>query len=185
MWKTALAEWVLDNALTVFLSTLLVLCVLTVVGAAAYDRRASIKAYWEHRRSIRIQRGLVMGRKKQVERRAYIKQMLGDIITHGFEEAWFAGKVTREEANAVYRAIGKTHGIPDLLPHLTPEQLKSAIKGRKARGGGVTTGPAQEHPAWGETPKPPATAPVTTDGNVVNAAKRFGAKALARLQKTA
>lgn len=184
MWKETILPWVLDNVATVSLSTLLVLCVGCVVGAAAYDRRASIKAYWEHRRSIRIQRGLVMGRKKQVERRAYIKQMLADVITHGFEEAWFAGKVTREEANAVYRAIGKTHGIPDLLPHLTQAQLKSAIKGRKTKGGGVTAGPVQEHPAWGDTPKP-ATAPVTTEGNVVQAAKRFGAKALARIQKTA
>lgn len=183
MWTTLLA-WVLDNAGMVLVSTLLVLCVVSVLCAAAYDRRASIKAYWEHRRSIRIQRGLVMGRKKQLERRAYIKQMLGDIITHGFEEAWFAGKVTREEANAVYRAIGKTHGIPDLLPHLTPAQLKAAIKGRKTRGDGVTAGPVQEHPSWGDTPKPTA-APVSSEGNVVQAAKRFGAKALTKLKKTA
>ena len=123
-----------------------------------------------------------MGRKKKAERQAYVKQMLADIVTHGFEEAWFAGKVTRDEANNIYRALAKTHGIPDLLPHLTPEQLKSAIKGRRARGSGS---PAQEHPAWGDDPPATPVAPTAaaTNGNVINAAKRFGAKALAKLQK--
>lgn len=184
MWNTT-TEWVLDNAGTVFLSALIVLCIVSVIGAAAYDRRASIKAYWEHRRSIRIQRGLVMGRKKKAERQAYVKQLLADVVTHGFEEAWFAGKVTRDEANNIYRALAKTHGIPDLLPHLTPEALKSAIKGRRSRG---EPGPAQEHPAWGDPPATPAAkTATTTDGNVINAAKRFGAKALAKLnvKKTA
>jgi hypothetical protein len=182
VWNTTL-EWVSDNALTVSLSSLLVLCVLSVIGVAAYDRRASIKAYWEHRRTIRIQRGLVMGRKNKAKRDAYLKGLWGEAITEYGEEAFFSGKMTREEVNAFYRAIGKTHNMPDLLPYLSPEQVKSAIKGRRAHG---IPSPAQEHPAWGDPPAAPvAKAAATTDGNVINAAKRFGAKALAKLKKTA
>ena len=182
MWNTTL-EWVSDNAGLVFLSTIIVLCVGSVLGVAAYDRRASIKAYWEHRRSIRIQRGLVMGRKNKAKREAYLKGLWGDAITEFGEEAFFAGKMTREEVNAFYRAIGKTHNMPDLLPYLSPEQVKSAIKGRRARG---IPSPAQEHPAWGHPPTASATPAATpASANVINAAKRFGAKALAKLKKTA
>lgn len=186
MWNETL-QWVSDNAGLVFSGSLLVLAVGSVLGVAAYDRRASIKAYWEHRRSIRIQRGLLMGKRKKTERQAYLKQMLADVLTHGFEEAWFAGKVTVEEKNAIYRAIGKTHNIPDLIPVMTNAQLKSAIKGRRAHGGGVTAGPAQDKPAWGERNDPPVP-PVETkpaSDNVVQAAKRFGAKALGKLKRTA
>jgi hypothetical protein len=166
----------------VFVSAVIALCIVLVLGVAAYDRRASIKAYWEHRRTIRIQRGLVMGRKNKAKREAYLKGLWGEAITEFGEEAFFAGKMTREEVNSFYRAIGKTHGMPDLLPYLTPEQVKSAIKGRRARG---IPSPAQEKPAWGDDP-PAATASTTpADGNVINAAKRFGAKALAKLKKTA
>lgn len=192
MWNTSLV-WVSDNAGLVFASTTLVLCGVLIGGVMAWDRRASFKAYWEHRRTIRIQRGLVMGRKKNADRKAYIKGLFADVITHGLEEAWFAGKVTRDEVNALYRAIGKTHNIPDLIPLLTPAALKSAIKGRKENGGGVTAGPAQEHPADGgrpatasaSAPAATTTAAVEDKTNVIQAAKKFGAKALAKLQKTA
>lgn len=191
MWNYTI-EWVSENAGLVFALSVLTLCVGSVAGYWVYDRRASVKAYWEHRRTIRIQRGLLMGKKKQVERRAYLKQLLGDVITHGLEEAWFAGKLTAEEKNSLYRAIGKTHGIHDLIPVMTPEQLKSAIKGRRARGDGISAGPIQEHPADGGRPAtasasaPTATAPPpvpASGGNVIQAAKKFGAKALSKLQK--
>jgi hypothetical protein len=156
------------------------ICIATVIGAAIYDRRASIKKYLEHRRDVRIQRGLLMGKKKRSERQAFVKGVLADAITNGIEEAWFAGKITREEANDCYRMIGKTHHIPDLIPVMTAAQAKSAIKGRRSRG--VNT-PAQERPSWGESPatkiddKAPAPGP-----NVIDASKAFGAKALARLK---
>lgn len=184
MW-TDILLWVSDNAATVALVSALMLCIGAVVGVAAYDRRASIKAYWDHRRAIRIQRGLLMGKKKQVERKAYLKQLLGDVITHGLEEAWFAGKVTVEEKNSMYRAIGKTHGIPDLIPVMTQAQLKSATKARRARGDGVTAGPAQEKPAWGESDTSQAdllAKKVPASDNVIQAAKKFGAKALSKLK---
>lgn len=169
-----------DNPGGTALIALTALGCLAALGFFVYDRRASVKAYLEHRRTIRIQRGLAMGKKKKLERQASIKQKLADFVTNGFEEAWFKGEVTREEADAVYRMIGKTHGIPDLLPHLTAAQVKKAIKTRRAHG--INT-PAQEQPAWGDPPSP------TNDkksgvSNVVDAAKRFGAKALA-LKKTA
>lgn len=184
MWNTATA-WVLDNAALFFAGTLLVLCVVSVSGVAAYDRRASIRAYWEHRRSIRIQRGLVMGRKKAADRKAYLKGRWADGITEFGEKEWFEGRMTREEVNSGYRMFGKTHNMPDLLPHLTSEQLKSAIRGRRSRG---APGPAQEKPAWGDAPVDKTDAPTTepaNGSNVVQAAKRFGAKALSKLQKTA
>lgn len=193
MWNDTL-QWVSLNAGVVFASTLLVLCAVSIIGVAAYDRRASIKAYWEHRRTIRIQRGLVMGRKKNADRKAYLKGRWVDIITNGGEAEWHEGRMTREEVNDGYRMFGKTHGMPDLIPVLTPEALKSAIKGRRARGGGVTAGPAQEHPTDGGRPAtasaaaPAATktgAVVDDQTNVVQIAKKFGAKALAKLKKTA
>ena len=93
MWNTTL-EWVSDNSGLVFASTLLVLCVVLVLGVAAYDRRASIKAYWEHRRSIRIQRGLVMGRKNKAEREAYLKQVFG-----GYRHYWLRGSLVCREGD--------------------------------------------------------------------------------------
>lgn len=187
MWNTTIMLWVSDNAGAVFAGTLLVLCVATVIGVAVYDRRASIKAYWEHRRTIRIQRGLVMGRKKNADRKAYVKGTWADIITHGGETAFFEGRLTRDEVNDGYRMFGKTHNIPDLIPVFAPEALKAAIRGRRARGIGTSASPAQEKPAWGDPPvAPPTTAAVVDDKtNVIQAAKKFGAKALAKLQKTA
>lgn len=195
MWNTtAVIVWVSDNAGLVFASTILVLCVGLVGGVMAWDRRASIKAYWEHRRTIRIQRGLVMGRKKNADRKAYLKGRWSDIITDAGETEWLEGRQTREEVNAFYRAIGKTHNMPDLVPVLTKEQLKSAIKGRKSHGGGCTAGPAQEHPMDGGRPATasasapaatPSTAAVDDKTNIIQAAKAFGAKARARLLKTA
>lgn len=168
-----------DNPGVTALTAITTLGVLAAIGFFIYDRRASVKAYLEHRRSIRIQRGLAMGKKKKAERQAFVKQSVADILTDGFEELWLAGKVTREEVNSVYRMIAKTHHIPDLLPVLTPEQVKKAIKIRRAHG--VNT-PGQEKPAWGD---PPSTTNDEKSGvsNVVDAAKRFGAKALA-LKKT-
>lgn len=122
-----------------------------------------------------------MGRKKSADRKAYVKGLFGDVITHGLEEAWFAGKITREEVNALYRAIGKTHNIPDLLPVMDPAQVKASIKGRRARG--VNT-PNQEHPAWGDPPAAP-TPPAPASDNVIQAARRFGAKAIAKLKRPA
>lgn len=191
MWNTTIV-WVSDNAGLVFMGALLALCIGSVTGAVVWDRRASIKAYLEHRQAIRVQRGLVMGRKKQTERKAYLKGRWCDGITDFGETEFLEGRQTREEVNQFYRAIGKTHNMPDLLPYLSAEQVKSAIKGRRARGGGVTAGPAQEHPADGGRPAtasasaPAATsAPTPDEVNVIQAAKRFGAKALAKLQKTA
>jgi len=178
--------WISSNIgdpLTVSLTLSIALCVAVVLGFAVYDRRASVKKYLEHRREVRIQRGLLMGKKKKAERQAFVKGLLADTITNGLEEAWFAGKITREEADACYRMIGKTHHIPDLLPVMSPEQVKSAIKGRRARG--VNT-PAQEQPAWGEPPAVVADTSYPSNnkaGNVINAKKRFGAKALALLEK--
>lgn len=133
-----------------------------------------------------------MGRKKNAERKAYVKGTWADIITHGGETAFFEGRLTRDEVNEGYRMFGKTHNMPDLIAVMTPPQLKSAIKGRRARGGGVTAGPAQEHPADGGRPatasaSAPAAAPPTpaVETNVIQAAKKFGAKALAKLQKSA
>lgn len=183
MWKDILS-WMSDNAGLVFTVTILVLCFGTVLGVAAYDRRASIKAYWAHRRSIRVQRGLVMGRKKNSERQAYIKGRWCDGITDFGEKEFLEGRQTREEVNAFYRAIGKTHKMPDLLPYLSADQVKAAIKGRRSRG---TNTVAQETPAWGPAPGDPAGEKPTEvkDGNVIEAAKRFGAKALAKIKKTA
>lgn len=176
--------WVTENAQTVTLSALLALCLATIVGALLWDRRASIKKYLEHRRELRIQRGVAMGRKQKADEEIYAKRLLADIITNGLEEAWFAGKITREKVDSLYRMIGKTHGIPDLMPRMTNAQLKAIVKGRRSRG---EPAPAQEHPAWGE----PQPAPPKVDGqkptvtNVISATKRFGDKALKRLQKTA
>lgn len=173
-------SWLSDNAMAVGLSTIIFLCVAAVLGAVIYDRRDSIQKYRLHRREVRIQRGLLMGKKKKAERQAFLKQRLGDIITDGFEEAWLRGEVTREEVNAIYRAIGKTHNIPDLLPHLTPAQVKSAIKGRRSRG---EPGPAQEKPAWGDPPSASTGDQLQTAAtNVINATKKFGEKALKRLK---
>lgn len=124
-----------------------------------------------------------MGRKKKSERQAYLKGRWCDGITEFGEKEWHEGRMSRDEVNSGYRMFGKTHNMPDLLPHMTPEMLKSAIKGRRARGSGTSAGPAQEKPAWGESsPSPPA---VASDGNVIQATKRFGQKALAKLKKTA
>lgn len=122
-----------------------------------------------------------MGRKQKADRQAYVKGLLGDVITNGLEEAWFAGKISEEERNACYRMIGKTHGIPDLLPHMTPAALKSLIKGRRSRG---IASPAQENPAWGDNPSKKDDPPSKT-ATVINATKRFGEKALSRLKNTA
>lgn len=192
MWNTTIT-WVSDNAGVVFACTVIVLCIVSVLVVAAFDRRASIKAYWEHRRNIRIQRGLVMGRKKNADRKAYVKGRWADIITEGGEKAFFEGSLTRDEVNDGYRMFGKTHNMPDLIAVMTPPQLKSAIKGRRARGGGVTAGPAQEHPADGgrpstasaSAPAATTTAAVEDKTNVIQAAKAFGAKARAKLLKTA
>lgn len=179
-------HWISSNIgdpLSVSLAFSISLCVLVVLGFALYDRRQSIKKYFEHRREVRVQRGLLMGKKKKTERQAFVKGLLADVITNGIEEAWFAGKITREEANALYRMIGKTHGIPDLIPVMSSEQVKSAIKGRRARG--VNT-PAQEQPNWGDPPAVVADPSYPSDNkaaNVINAKKRFGAKALALLDK--
>lgn len=180
MWKDTLM-WVSDNAGLIFSASILVLAVGSVLCVAAYDRRASIRAYFEHRRTIRIQRGLVMGRKKNADRKAYLKGRWSDGLTDFGEKEWMEGRQTREEVNSAYRMFGKTHNMPDLLPHLTAEQLKSAIKGRRSRG---APGPAQEKPAWGDPPAP-VTAAAPAGDNVIHAAKKFGAKALAKLQKTA
>lgn len=176
-----LVSWTSENAMAIGLSTIIALCLGAVAFAVVWDRRASIRKYLEHRREVRIQRGLLMGKKKKAERQSFLKQLLADVVTDGFEEAWLRGKVTREEANNIYRAIGKTHGIPDLLPHMTPAQLKSAIKGRRARG---LPSPAQEKPAWGEDPPAADDQPQSAAANVINATKRFGEKALGRLKKT-
>lgn len=186
MWNDIL-QWVSVNAGLVSLSAILVLCFIMIFGAVVYDRRASIKAYLAHRQSIRVQRGLVMGRKKQNDRKAYLKGRWSDGLTEFGEKEWLEGRMTREEVNAGYRMFGKTHNMPDLLPHMTPAQVKSAIKGRKARG--VNT-PAQEHPSWGASPAAPAkaAAPAASDTtNVVQAAKRFGQKFMdkVKVQKTA
>lgn len=116
-----------------------------------------------------------MGRKQRQAREAYLKGKWCDAITEFGENEFFEGRMTREEVNAFYRAIGKTHNMPDLIPVMTPAQLKKIIKLRRAHG---VPSPAQEHPAWGEAPPPPAK-------NVINATKRFGDKALSRLKKTA
>jgi len=119
-----------------------------------------------------------MGKKKKADRLAYLRGRWGDGITEFGENEFLEGRQTREEVNAFYRAIGKTHNIPDLVPVMTNAQLKSAIKGRRSRGGGITAGPAQDNPAWGTTDDQPKTA----TANVINATKRFGEKALKRLK---
>lgn len=155
-----------------------------IIGGCSYglivwirERRASFAAYFEHRRSIRIQRGLLMGKKKKSQRDAYIKGRWCDGITEFGEREFFEGRQTREEVNAVYRMFGKTHGMVDLIPVLTPAQAKSAIKGRRSRGTPVI---GQDNPSWGDPPK------VTADPsyNVIDAKKAFGAKAL-KILKTA
>jgi len=109
VWKDILSG-VSDNAGLVFTVTILVLCIGTVLGVAAYDRRASIKAYWAHRQAIRIQRGLVMGRKKNSERQAYIKGRWCDGITDFGEKeflevrAALAGDHTRGHEEPAHQA---------------------------------------------------------------------------------
>ncbi len=171
-------NWLYENAAAVTVSTIIVLCIAAVFGAVVWDRRSSIQKYLEHRREVRIQRGLLMGKKKKADRLAYLKGRWGDGITEFGENEFLEGRQTREEVNAFYRAIGKTHNIPDLVPVMTNAQLKSAIKGRRSRGGGITAGPAQDNPAWGTTDDQPKTA----TANVINATKRFGEKALKRLK---
>ena len=181
-------HWISSNIgdpMTVVLAAVITIAVGTVLGFSVYDRRQSIKKYLEHRRDVRIQRGLLMGKKKKAERQSYVRNWLATGLTNLVEEGWFKGEISREEGNEIYRMIGKTHHIPELLPVMSPEQVKSAIKGRRSRG--INT-PAQEQPAWGESPA----AKVGKDGeqddtrraNVINATKRFGEKALARLKKT-
>lgn len=160
---------------------LILLCCSLIFGGLYWDRRASFHKYLEHRREIRVQRGIQMGVKKKAAREAYLKQLVADGITDRLEEAWLAGKATREEVNAIYRAIGKTHNIPDLVPHMDPATLKSMIKGRRSRGAPAA---GQEHPNMGPppTPEPDPTYKPNTVSNVVNATKRFGEKALSRLK---
>lgn len=167
-------EYFMNSMWAISLTSVVAFCILAVGAGLAWDRRASIKAYMEHRRQIRIQRGLAMGKKKKAERQAFVKQSLAEIVTDGFEELWFKGRITREEVNAVYRMLAKTHHIPDLLPHLTPEQVKKAIKLRRSHG--VNT-PAQEKPAWGDSPAVPIDK--NSGGSNVIDMKKFGAKALA------
>lgn len=162
---------------------MLSLCGIVVLAGVIYDRRASIRKYLEHRREVRIQRGLLMGKKAKAARDKYVKSRFGDAITEFGENEFLEGRLTREEVNAFYRAIGKTHHIPDLIPVLTPEQAKKAIKHRRSQGLPVL---GQDKPAWGD---PPASAMNDQSGdsrtNVINATKRFGEKALSRLKKTA
>ena len=175
-------DFVFDHASAFLtLAGMMSLCCVILGAAFFYDRRASILKYLEHRRDVRIQRGILMGKKKKSERQAYLNGLVADALTNTLEEAWFSGKVTRDEANGVYRAIGKTHHIPDLLPHLDAASVKAAIRARRSNG---IPGPKQDNPAWGSSTtstddKPP------TGANVINAKKRFGAKAFERLEKTA
>lgn len=168
----SMREWLFDNQWLAYFLTLLVMAA-TIVGLALKDRRASIRAYLEHRRELQTRRGEEMGRKQQRERQTHVKGLVGDAITDALEELWLAGKATRDEINEYYRAFGNTHNMPDLLPKQTAEQVKAAIKLRRAHG---IPSPKQEHPAWGDNP-PPVTK------NVINASKRFGEKALSRLKK--
>ncbi len=183
-----LMDFVFDNYLSILAGSIIVVLLGTVAAVALYDRRASIKKYFEHRRELRIQRGMTMGRKAKADRQAYVKGLLADVITNGLENAWFEGKINQEERDACYRMIGKTHGIPDLLPHMSQAALKSVMKKRKSLGLGPTAGPVQEQPAWGDPPPVPKKSddqPPSVATNVVQAAKRFGDKALKRLPKTA
>lgn len=171
-----LVNFVFDNALTVAATSVLLGLALLVIGAALWDRRASIKKYPEHRRELRIQRGITMGRKEKAARAEYVKRLMADGITDTLEEAFFKGNITEEERNACYRMIGKTHHIPDLMPHLSPAAVKALIKGRRSNGTGVSAGPVQPDPAWGDKPMKPKKTDDKT--NVVDTKKRFGEKAL-------
>ena len=176
-----LKDFVFGQSTETYVLSAIILSLAVVAVAVVFDRRASIKKYIEHRKEVRIQRGLLMGRKAKAARLKYIKDRFGEAITEFGENEFLAGRMTREEVNAFYRAIGKTHHIPDLIPVLTPAQAKSAIKYRRSQGYPVL---GQEKPAWGD---PPAVngQPEETQTNVINATKRFGDKALSLLKKTA
>lgn len=184
--QQTVVNFVSENSQTFWASMALLLLLGSVAGALIWDRRASIRKYLEHRREVRIERGIEMGRKQRAAREIYLLSLLADIVTNGLEEHWFKGKITPDERNWLYRRVG-SRGVNDVVPKKTLAQVKSMIKGRRYRG---TPSPAQEHPSWGEPyPRPtkkgdqkPTDAPAT---NVVNASKRFGDKALKRLKKSA
>lgn len=124
-----------------------------------------------------------MGKKAKASREKYIKGRFGEAITEFGETEFLEGRMTREEVNAFYRAIGKTHYIPDLVPVLTPAQAKAAIKKRRNIGFPQI---GQENPAWGDPPSSAMTmTQIEKSENVINATKRFGDKALSLLKKTA
>lgn len=181
--QQAIVNFVFDRTGDLIAGGIILVLLVLVAGVFIYDRRASIREYNEHRREIRIQRGIEMGRKQKAAREAYVLSLLADVVTDGLEEAWFAGKITDDERNWAYRKVG-TRGVHDCIPKRTQAQVKAIVKGRRYHG---TPSPAQEHPSWGA---PPPTPPKPGDKpsqatNVINAKKKFGAKALDRLKKTA
>jgi hypothetical protein len=78
----------------------------------------------------------VMPRK---HRHKYIDQTAAWLITDAFEEAIVRGELTAKEVNSLYRRIGHSCNLPDLIaPHLKertpPEQLKAQIVERLSNG---------------------------------------------------
>lgn len=81
------------------------------------------------RKAARLRR--MRGKQMEDARTAFLYQHLADIVTDGFENSVYLGKVSRQEAHEMYTWMGSRLGIRDFYPIYKSRQLlKEEIKKR-------------------------------------------------------
>lgn len=90
-----------------------------------YECRQLAAIWRSWRKAPEAARKARMARQK---RRQHLLDKAGQLITDGFEDDVAKGKVTRAEANAIYREIGVKIGIKKLLPRKRSQrEVKNSI----------------------------------------------------------
>lgn len=80
------------------------------------------------------------------------RQFAADVLVNGFENAVYEGKLSRDDANYLYKNFAHQLAVWDLYPrrlepkHPNPDDLKEQIKGRLKNGAYATKIPEPERP---------------------------------------
>lgn len=89
-------------------------------------------------------------------RKAFLYSHLADIVTDGFENSVYLGKVSRQEAREMYTWMGSRLGIRDFYPiyrtrQLLKEELKKRLNGniyRDSNGKRIGVVVFPDNPGW-------------------------------------